>query len=76
MPILLAHGVKDYNVSYEHAQRMSSALESAGKKVDFLSLSEESSSPPEDETGRKAFYGTLLDFLARHLRGGRPYTPY
>lgn len=36
VPVLLAHGDLDQNVSFEQSQKMASALEGAGKKVEFL----------------------------------------
>jgi dipeptidyl aminopeptidase/acylaminoacyl peptidase len=35
-PVLLAHGDLDTNVRFWHSQKMASALESAGKQVEFL----------------------------------------
>jgi dipeptidyl aminopeptidase/acylaminoacyl peptidase len=35
-PVLLAHGDMDRNVRFWHSQKMASALESDGKKVEFL----------------------------------------
>lgn len=36
VPVLLVHGDKDINVSFEHSVRMASALTAAGAKVEFL----------------------------------------
>jgi dipeptidyl aminopeptidase/acylaminoacyl peptidase len=72
IPILLVHGKADEQVEYEHAQRMAAALEKAGKKFELLALSGEGHGA-YDEDNRKEVYGRLLDFLAAHLRGGRPH---
>jgi dipeptidyl aminopeptidase/acylaminoacyl peptidase len=36
VPVLLAHGDMDGNVGFEQSQKMASALQDSGKKVDFL----------------------------------------
>lgn len=36
VPVLLAHGDLDQNVSFTQSQKMNAALESAGKQVDFV----------------------------------------
>ena len=36
MPVLLVHGDMDQNVSIAHSEKMASALEGAGDRVDFL----------------------------------------
>jgi dipeptidyl aminopeptidase/acylaminoacyl peptidase len=69
IPILLIHGKADWRVDYEHATRMRDALEAAHKDVQFVSLNFEGHGA-YDQENRIAVYTALLDFLAKHLRGG------
>ena len=70
IPILLIHGTADWRADYEHATRMRDALENAHKDVQFVSLKFEGHGA-YDEENRIEVYRTLLDFLSKHLRGGR-----
>jgi dipeptidyl aminopeptidase/acylaminoacyl peptidase len=38
-PVLLVHGDRDLNVSFNQSERMQAALQSAGKQSEFLTFS-------------------------------------
>lgn len=66
VPVLLGHGGLDGRVPIRHAEAMQSALEDAGRAVEFVSYPWEGHglSNPENE---KDFYDRVLAFLAKYL---------
>ena len=73
IPVLIIHGKADWRADYEHATRMRDALEKAHKDVQFVPLKFEGHGA-YDEENRIQVYTTLLDFLAKYLRGGQTFT--
>jgi dipeptidyl aminopeptidase/acylaminoacyl peptidase len=65
-PVLLIHGKEDWRADYRQAIRMKTALEKAGKPVEWVSLSGEGHGVYDDRT-RLEVYETILKFLDTHL---------
>lgn len=67
-PLLIYHGAKDTLIPVSHARRMAAALESSGKRVDYLLSPDEAHgfSRPESEM---AVYRAIEVFLHEHLGG-------
>jgi dipeptidyl aminopeptidase/acylaminoacyl peptidase len=67
-PVLLAHGDLDSNVRFWHSQKMASALQGAGKQVEFLQY-KGLDHQLDDSTARAdllAHIGALLDRTIGH----------
>ncbi|HEY2660440.1 MAG TPA: prolyl oligopeptidase family serine peptidase [Caulobacteraceae bacterium] len=64
-PILLIHGDDDTTVPIEQSRLMESALRSAGKPVEFLTLKGEEHQLLR-ETGRKAMLAAAVDFVLKY----------
>jgi len=67
IPVLLIHGKEDGRADFDHAKRMKSALEKAGKRFDWMALSREGHGVYDEET-RVEVYERILKFLDAHLR--------
>lgn len=65
IPLLLAHGTDDDNVLFKQAEKMLKALESAGRKPEFLRF-EGVGHVLEDEADRIRFLAAVESFLAIH----------
>jgi dipeptidyl aminopeptidase/acylaminoacyl peptidase len=65
IPLLLAHGTDDDNVLFKQAEKMVKALESAGKKPEFMRF-EGVGHVLEDEVDRIRFLTAVESFLAQH----------
>ena len=64
--VLLVHGRQDERIAFEHARRLSRAMQRAGKPLTTLFLSQEGHAI-QGEDNRRLYYATVLDFLAEHL---------
>jgi len=69
-PVFLAAGGEDRIAPIAHSKKMERALRGAGKSVETLYFSSEGHGFYTDEH-RREYYTHLLDFLARHLGGGK-----
>lgn len=69
-PVFLVAGGQDRIAPIAHSKKMERALRAAGKPVETLYVSSEGHGFYADEH-RRDYYTRLLDFLARHLGGGK-----
>lgn len=67
VPLLLAHGGRDYNVPVEHGERMRDALKQRGKPVEWVVYPEEGHGFFFDQN-RFDYYRKVEAFLAKHLK--------
>jgi len=65
-PVLLIHGKEDWRADYKQATRMRTALEKAGKRVEWMSLRGEGHGAYDDDT-RLEVYQRMLAFLDKHM---------
>lgn len=69
-PVFLAAGGQDRIAPVAHSKKMERALREAGKSVETLYFSTEGHGFYADEH-RREYYTRLLEFLGRHLGGGK-----
>lgn len=68
--LMLAHGLHDQRVAFQHARDMRAALEKAGKPYVGYFPTDETHGVYGDDN-RHRYYTQVLDFLATHLGGRR-----
>lgn len=66
-PVLIAHGARDRRVPLEHAERLKSALDKAGKSYEWF-VKDSETHGFYDETNRGEYYQKVVNFLSETLK--------
>ncbi|MCR9244103.1 MAG: S9 family peptidase [bacterium] len=68
--LLLVHGTGDDNVHFQHSERLFDELVEHDKRFEYLAYPNRTHSIREGKNTRRHLYGSLADFLTRHVPTG------